>query len=118
MVTLDEGYEGTFDVKTKLAEAIVQESGSSNDNSKSGGLKDGEDIERERKYIYDHVSSTRTFGWVGRGKRPRPHVGSSSSSSSHSWGVGAGERWGGGAMDQGHVEIVSSLSEAVLKFGK
>jgi hypothetical protein len=119
IVTLDEGYEGTFDVKTKLAEAVVQEGSSSNDGSHSSRLKDDEDKERERKYIYDHVSSSRTFGWVGWGSRPRSHVGTSGGIGGHSWGVGGGVKgWGGGATDQGHVEIVSSLSEVMLKFGE
>jgi len=113
-VTLDDGYEGTFDVKTKLAEAVVQEGGS---GLLSGPTSD-DDKERERKYVYDHVSSSRTFGWVGWGSRPRSRTGTSSGSSIHSWGAGGGKVWGGGAMDQGHVEIVSSLSEAVLKFGR
>jgi hypothetical protein len=109
VVTLDEGYEGTFDVKTKLAEAVVQEDPASRPTN-------DEDKGRVRKFIYDHVSSSRTFGWVGWGSRPRSHVGTGGGV--HSWGVVGGKGWAAGATDQGHVEIVGSLSGVMLKFGE
>jgi hypothetical protein len=68
-------YEGTFDVQTKLARTSVVEGG-----------------KKESTWEYDHVSTERVFGWVGKGRRKR--------------------------FERGHVEIVSSMRDVVLRIGE
>jgi len=87
-VILDPKYEGTFDLHTKLAQAVLKEQSNKvlvADPTGNGGL---------RKYQLDHKTSTRMYGWVGWGQRPGPAT---------------------GKIHQGHVEVVSSHSPVSLR---
>lgn len=86
-ITLDDKFEGSFSVRTKLASAIVRE-GKYNPSADPSGDN------RQRNYVYDHTSESRSVGWVGWGTRP------------------TGFRRG-----QGHVDVVSSLSPVSLQLG-
>ena len=84
-VFIDSKFEGTYDVHTNLADATIQ---------RNTDIADPLNIGRKRIFVNDHVSSDRVLGWVGWNRRPRGHI------------KGPG---------QGHVEVVSSLSAAVLE---
>ncbi|EGO25214.1 hypothetical protein SERLADRAFT_448212 [Serpula lacrymans var. lacrymans S7.9] len=60
-VTLDRKYQGTFDVRTKLATATVAEG--ADPPASSGGAS-------PREYQFDFISGYRVYGWVGWGQRP------------------------------------------------
>lgn len=80
-ITLDPKYEGTFDLRTKLAATVVK-------LHDVGPLVDPLGQNRNRYYQYDYMSNTRIFGWVGWGERPDPtqrnHQGNVEILSSHS----------------------------------
>lgn len=71
---------------TNLAEAVVERDVDITDPSGAG---------RRRSFIDDHVSADRANGWVGWGRRPRG--------------------FGKAPSRHGHVEVVSSLSPAILQ---
>lgn len=70
---------------TTLSDAVLDRTLNATDPSGAG---------RERLFIDEHVSTNRAFGWVGWGDRPTKQ-------NRHS--------------RQGHIEVVSSLSTAVLQ---
>ncbi|THH21359.1 hypothetical protein EW146_g176 [Bondarzewia mesenterica] len=86
-ISMDPLYVGTFDLQAKSSSAVVQE------RHVPGGLwaekYDGE----QRALQYDHTSHSRLLGWVGWGSRP----------------MGEERR------QDGHVEVMSSLSPVVLQ---
>lgn len=84
-IYVDSKFEGTYDVHTSLADAIVDKT----------VVSDPTGANRQRVYVDDHVAAARTYGWVGWGARP---------------GLMSKE-----SQRQGHIEIVSSLSAAVLQ---
>jgi len=84
-ISVDQKYQGTFDLQTKLASASVQPQNVTH-------LVDPLGENRQRHYQYDYMSATRIFGWVGWGQRP---------AATH--------------YHQGHVELASSHSPVVLQ---
>lgn len=84
-IYVDSKFEGTYDVHTTLADAVVDKS----------NVVDPTGANRQRVYIDDHVTATHAYGWVGWGDRPNPMTKES--------------------QRQGHIEVVSSLSSAVLQ---
>ncbi|KAL5528537.1 hypothetical protein ACEPAF_7673 [Sanghuangporus sanghuang] len=83
-VFVDSVFQGTYDVHTTLADAIVERTVDLDDPAGQG---------RNRSFQDSYVSTSRAYGWVGWGLRPDD------------------ER----ALQQGQIEIVSSLSPAVLE---
>ena len=83
-VYVDSKFEGTYDVRTSLAEAIVDRT----------EVEDPSGSNRRRIYVDDHVSRTRATGFAGWDARE------------------AGSETQG---QQGHIEVLSSLSPAVLQ---
>lgn len=86
-ITLDPKYTGTFDLRTKLASAVVDRVDHDLDN-------EVDDSSKQRNFQYDTQTSTHMFGWVGFGQRPGP-------TTRH--------------LRQGHVEIHSSHSQVLLQ---
>lgn len=85
-VFVDGAFEGTYDVHTTLSDAFVD---------RTTDVVDPTGADRSRSYIDDYVSANRIYGWAGWGARPVSGYGPFS--------------------QQGHVEVVSSLSSAVLQ---
>lgn len=81
-VFVDSTFQGTYDVHTSLADAIVDTDGSLPDPGGLGRVRMSED---------EFVSTSRRYGWVNWGPPPKD-----------------GRR-------QGHIEVQSSLGNAVLQ---
>lgn len=84
-IFVDSKFEGTYDVHATLADAVLD---------RDTDLVDPTGAGRQRTYVDDLVSANRAYGWAGWGARP------------------TGETWNNG---QGHIEVVSSLSAAILQ---
>lgn len=62
-VTLDSGYSGLFELRTKAATTFVQETPA------ALGATDSS-LSEEHDLYFDHVSSEWTRGWIGDNRRP------------------------------------------------
>lgn len=83
---VDSKFQGTYDVHTSLSNAVVQS---------SVNVPDPSGRSRTRVYDDDLVTNNRRTGWAGWGSRPPQGKGKSGK--------------------QGHIEVASSLSPAVLQ---
>jgi hypothetical protein len=65
-VTLDSAYSGTFELRTKAATTLVQETPATLNATDSS-------LDGEQELHFDHISSEWTRGWIGNDQRPEDH---------------------------------------------
>jgi hypothetical protein len=65
-VTLDSAYSGLFELRTKAATTLVQETPAALDATDSS-------LNGEHELHFDHISSEWTRGWIGNDQRPKEH---------------------------------------------
>lgn len=65
-VVLDSAYSGLFELRTKAATTLVQETPAAINATDSS-------LNGEHEVHFDHISSEWTRGWIGDGERPEDH---------------------------------------------